>query len=218
MEDIEVTGNSIANQSPSGFGILANYLSNLKVSENTVRRTTGAFWCYNSSKVFVANNLFDISQQQAVYLGTCQGITLRGNRFNNYNMANAGYAGLAALDLQSSTIAQNEFNTMRDVTAISVFGAAANEVRLTRNSLLYPSQAPSFSNTGTNPNQGQITPLGGTNTTMVNNTLVNATSRVLVTQTSGAPLQFSVGAIAGGFQLISSTNAVGNETFSYEIQ
>jgi hypothetical protein len=95
---------------------------------------------------------------------------------------------------------------------------SSDEVRVTGNSLLYPSQLEQpYALAGTNPNFGSTAMGSGETTVDVLNTLVNGASRFVVTQELGTVVAFRVSSIPGGFRITTATPAVGDETFRWEI-
>ena len=92
-------------------------------------------------------------------------------------------------------------------------------VVVSENTLLYdPEDSVPFINAGVNPNRGTFRATSGQSVLTVSNTLVTDYSLIIVNQTEGPPVAFSVTPFSGFFQVsLTKASIAGAEEFIYQI-
>ncbi|MHB8453959.1 MAG: right-handed parallel beta-helix repeat-containing protein [Acidiferrobacterales bacterium] len=216
---IVVNGNTIVDATSVGeAGLAAFFMKNTMIINNTIRNSSNSgMYLYGLVNATVSDNSIDTAQRNAIYSDSCSDLYIVNNRFRNYNGL-TGQPGLVIAALSRGVIQGNSFDVTTESYAINV-DSASNEVRVTGNSLMYAATYnPPFVNSATNANAGVASLAAGSSSVDVMNTLATGYCRFIVTQDAGEPLTCSVQRINGGFRLLtSSSGAVGNETFRWEI-
>ena len=196
----QVTANLVEwASSPTEGGIVVSGANNVQVDNNTVEDSTNnGMRCMLASGVEFLNNSVENTQKQGLDIISSSDITVTGNWFNDYNLANASGAGVLVYGTTSSgvVVTENGFATTEDYWAVDI--QQGNQCQAANNQLLYSSQLPAvFRDLATNANFGKATIAPNTTSVTINDTLVSSGSTPVVTQTGTNPVPFTVSSVPG---------------------
>jgi hypothetical protein len=228
ITDNSVQGNAIESvHGPAAVGVIVDRFPNLVVSDNVVDDVgyAGVLAATANDLTLQENTFANIDTYGLISYGAASGIYLRANTFRQWDRAGQRVPGVTISDATRGEVRGNSFNPRDNfITAVSVEASAANVVvfgnqvvATSGESLTGVAGAPLFVNKGSNSNLGSFTTTAGMTTLSVTSSLVQPTSKVLISQVAGAQLTGSVTPAAGAFDVMFATTPVGDEVFNYEI-
>lgn len=228
--DILLDSNTFVGATSTGSGSIdSNNFSNTTFINNTVVGAAGyGARVVNGDRVRVAGNTIKDCQKSALVITefgsglTVSNVFANDNSFLKFNVGNGGDAGVVITGVANATVRANRFDTAHPaVYAVYVPDTSSDRVIIDGNVLLYDpgSQNPVFRNSGSNPNRATCGPVAATTASIiVNNTLVNYSSKILLNQTTGTPKTVLCANSPGSFTItFPAGGAAGDEVFDYSI-
>ena len=211
---ILVAENSISSTTDAdGAGIVIAD-PNARISNNCIDTSAGhGIIAQTSAAVDVCNNTLASIQKIGIWFDTVTRGSILGNTVN-HNAANDTNFGISCVSSSYVNINNNAIDPVNVATyAIYVNGCdacsvgAGNVIRHTT-----AGAAQWVFNAGTNNNRFSFTLVALSTSKTITNSLIHSTSRILLLQTAGAPLPFTL-APGGGSATMTFAAAVGDEAF-----
>jgi len=219
---IQVCRNTIENTTDANNGaIYASYLSNAIFAGNQTRTAAGyGLYANTITDCIIDGNRFTSIQKMGMLCDDNTRLRVTNNEFISYDLAAGAEPGMLVRGNTDTLIARNTFRTGGSAAyLVNVSSTTSSRVIVQDNYATGTATTnPVYLNAGLNPNTGTISPTAGATSTTVTNSLAHQSSRILIWQSAGTPLAFSVSRTSGAFTVTWASAAVGNETYQYEIR
>ncbi len=218
-----ISDNNIDNAAgANGFGIVIVQYPNVRLLRNNISGSGhSGIYGFAANGCEISENMISSPGRSGILVvGSSLRPTIRNNTIWQWATL-AGAAGISVQSAQAGVVQGNSFyfdnSTGVEPSAVRV-EAACSLMTVAGNTLLFaPRMNSPFVNLSSSPNRGQFAAGAGATVITVSNASVSATSQVVISQTYGRPITFTVQPNLGGFVVTLADSANGGEVFSYQV-